>query len=76
MNKRDAIIIGLIIGLILGYTLRMKQVEPMLDKEISLLYLENKIVRIENEGLKSQLAAHQVNLKGKTIGTFKGGGKK
>lgn len=65
MNKRDTIIIGLIIGLILGYTLRMKQIEPILDKEISLLYRENKVVMMENQELKAKIAVYQVNLKRK-----------
>ena len=65
MNKRDAAIIGLIIGLILGYTLRMKQIEPMVDKEISLLYRENRVLCIEAQELKARIAAHQIILKKK-----------
>ena len=63
MNKRDAIIIGIIIGLILGYTLRMKQIEPMIEKEMSLVYRENRVLSIENEAMKGKLAAYEVNLK-------------
>ena len=63
MTKRDALIIGIIIGLILGYTLRMKQVEPIIEKEMSLMYRENKILSVENESLKAKLASHQVSLK-------------
>jgi len=68
MTKRDALIIGIIIGLILGYTLRMKQVEPMIDKEISLLYRETRILCVENETLKAKIAAFEVNLKKKKGG--------
>ena len=65
MNKRDAIIIGIIIGLILGYTLRMKQLEPMIEKEMSLVYRENRVLSVENEMMKGKLAAYEVNLKKK-----------
>lgn len=65
MNKRDAIFIGIIIGLILGYTLRMKQIEPIIEKEMSLVYRENKVLCLENEAMKGKLAAHQVSLKKK-----------
>jgi len=65
MTKRDAIVIGIIIGLILGYTLRMKQVEPIIKKEMSLMYRENNILSVENESLKARLAAYQISLKKK-----------
>ncbi len=68
MTKRDifiVLIIGLFIGIVLGYTWRMIQIEPILNKEISLLYRENKIVMQENEVLKARLAAYQINLKKK-----------
>ena len=65
MNKRDAIIIGIIIGLILGYTLRMKQIEPMIEKEMSLVYRENRVLSVENEAMKARVAAHQIKLKKK-----------
>ncbi len=55
----------LIIGISLGYWYRMIQIEPILNKEIALLYRENKLVMQENELLKARLAAHQVNLKKK-----------
>ena len=65
MNKRDAIIIGIIIGLILGYTLRMKQLEPMIEKEMSLVYRENRVLSIENEMMKAKVAAYEFGLKKK-----------
>ena len=65
MNKRDAIIIGLIIGLILGYTLRMKQIEPMVEREMSLVYRENRVLCVENEAMKAKVAAYEVGLKKK-----------
>ncbi len=55
----------LLIGLSLGYWYRMIQIEPILNKEIALLYRENKLVMQENESLKARLASHQVNLKKK-----------
>ncbi len=55
----------LLIGVSLGYWYRMIQIEPILNKEISLLYRENKIVMQENELLKARLAAYQVSLKRK-----------
>ncbi len=68
MTKRDifiVLIIGLFIGIVLGYTWRMIQIEPILNKEIALLYRENKLIMQENESLKARLASHQVNLKKK-----------
>jgi len=53
------------VGVSLGYWYRMTQIEPILNKEISLLYRENKLVVMENENLKARLASHQVNLKRK-----------
>ncbi len=55
----------LLIGISLGYWYRMIQIEPILNKEISLLYRENKLVMQENELLKARLSAYQVNLKKK-----------
>ena len=55
----------LLIGVSLGYWYRMIQIEPILNKEISLLYRENKIVMQENELLKARLAAYQIGLKKK-----------
>jgi len=55
----------LLIGISLGYWYRMVQIEPILNKEISLLYRENKLVMQENELLKARLSAYQVNLKKK-----------
>ncbi len=68
MTKRDiftVLMIGVFIGIVLGYGWRMIQIEPILNKEISLLYRENKIVMQENELLKARIVAHQVNLKRK-----------
>ncbi len=68
MNKRDIftmLMIGIFIGIVLGYAWRMTQIEPILNKEISLLYRENKLVIMENELLKARLASHQVSLKKK-----------
>lgn len=68
MKKRDiltVLMIGIFIGVVLGYAWRMVQIEPILSKEISLLYRENKIVIQENENLKARLAAHQVFTKKK-----------
>ncbi len=55
----------LMIGISLGYWYRMIQIEPILNKEISLLYRENKLVMQENELLKARLASYQVSLKKK-----------
>ena len=66
MKKSDIftlLMIGIFIGIVLGYFWRTVQIEPILNKEISLLYRENKIVMQENEILKARLATHQVNLK-------------
>ena len=68
MAKRDIFIIlmiGIFIGIVLGYSWRVIQIEPILNKEISLLYRENKLVMQENETLKAKLASHQVGLKKK-----------
>ncbi len=68
MTKRDVFIvlmIGVFVGIVLGYSWRIFQIEPILNKEISLLYRENKLVMQENELLKARLAAYQVNLKKK-----------
>jgi len=68
MTKRDIftmLMIGIFIGIVLGYSWRMIQIEPILNKEISLLYRENKLIMQENELLKARLAAYQVNLKRK-----------
>ena len=68
MTKRDIftlVMIGVFIGIVLGYSWRMIQLEPILNKEISLLYRENKLVVQENELLKARLATHQVSLKKK-----------
>ena len=68
MNKRDiftVLIVGVFIGIFCGYYWRYAQIEPILNKEISLLYRENKLVMQENELLKGQLASYQVNLKRK-----------
>ncbi len=68
MTKRDiftVLMIGIFIGIVLGYSWRMIQIEPILNKEISLLYRENKLVMQENELLKARLSAYQVNLKKK-----------
>lgn len=53
----------LLIGVSLGYWYRYAQIEPILNKEIALLYRENKLVIQENEALKARISAHQVNLK-------------
>ncbi len=68
MTKRDVFIvlmIGVFVGIVLGYSWRTFQIEPILNKEIALLYRENKLVMQENELLKARLAAYQVNLKKK-----------
>lgn len=68
MTKRDiftVLMIGIFIGIVLGYAWRMVQIEPILNKEISLLYRENKLVMQENELLRARLASYQVNLKRK-----------
>ena len=68
MRKRDiftVLMIGIFIGIVCGYFWRTVQIEPILNKEISLLYRENKIVMQENELLKARLSAHQVSLKRK-----------
>jgi len=68
MTKRDifvVLMIGIFIGIVLGYGWRIIQIEPILNKEISLLYRENKLVMQENELLKARLSAYQVNLKKK-----------
>jgi len=68
MKKRDiftVLIVGVFIGIFCGYYWRYAQIEPILNKEISLLYRENKIVAQENEALKARLSAYQVSLKRK-----------
>ena len=68
MTKRDiftVLMIGVFIGIVCGYFWRYKQIEPILNKEISLLYRENKLVMQENEILKARISAYQVNLKRK-----------
>ena len=68
MAKRDVFIvlmIGVFVGIVCGYFWRTIQIEPILNKEISLLYRENKLVMQENESLKAKLASHQVSLKKK-----------
>jgi len=68
MTKRDIftlLMIGVFIGIVLGYAWRMIQIEPILNKEISLLYRENKLVMQENEALKDRLATYQVKMKRK-----------
>ena len=64
-EKIVIILFILLIGVSLGYWYRMIQIEPILNKEIALLYRENKIVMQENELLKARLAAYQINLKKK-----------
>jgi len=68
MTKRDiftVLMIGIFIGIVCGYFWRTIQIEPILNKEISLLYRENKIVMQENEALRARLTTYQVNLKKK-----------
>ena len=64
-EKIVIVLLILFVGVSLGYWYRMTQIEPILNKEISLLYRENKLVVMENENLKARLASHQVNLKRK-----------
>lgn len=68
MKKRDiftVLMVGIFIGIVLGYFWRTVQIEPILNKEISLLYRENRLVMQENEALKARLVAYQINLKRK-----------
>ncbi len=68
MKKRDiftVLMIGVFIGIFCGYFWRTIQIEPILNKEISLLYRENKLVMQENELLKARLVAYQLSLKKK-----------
>ena len=70
MTKRDiftVLMIGVFIGIVLGYSWRMIQIEPILNKEISLLYRENNFLCAENEAMKAQLAAYRVGLKKKKM---------
>ncbi len=64
-EKIVIILFILLIGVTLGYWYRAVQIEPILNKEISLLYRENKIVMQENESLKARLTAYQIGLKKK-----------
>ena len=64
-EKIIIVLLILFVGVSLGYWYRMTQIEPILNKEISLLYRENKLVVMENENLKARLASYQVNLKRK-----------
>jgi len=64
-EKIVIVLLILFVGVSLGYWYRMTQIEPILNKEISLLYRENKLVVMENENLKARLASYQVNLKRK-----------
>jgi len=64
-EKIVIVLLILFVGISLGYWYRMVQIEPILNKEISLLYRENKLVIQENELLKVRLATYQVNLKRK-----------
>ena len=68
MTKRDAIILvmtGVFIGIVLGYSWRLIQIEPILNREMSLVYRENRILSIENEAMKAKVAAYEVGLKKK-----------
>ena len=64
-EKIIIVLLILFVGVSLGYWYRMTQIEPILNKEISLLYRENKLVVMENENLKARLAVYQINLKKK-----------
>jgi len=67
-DKSDILILIFVIfvfGMFAGNFWRYFQIEPILNKEISLLYRENKLVVMENENLKARLAAYQIGLKKK-----------
>ena len=64
-EKIVIVLLILFVGVSLGYWYRMVQIEPILNKEISLLYRENKLIMQENELLKARLASYQVSLKRK-----------
>jgi len=67
-EKIIIVLLILFVGVSLGYWYRMTQIEPILNKEITLLYRENNLVIQENETLKAKLASHQVGLKKKKGG--------
>jgi len=64
-EKIVIVLLILFVGISLGYWYRMVQIEPILNKEISLLYRENSLVIRENEAMKAKVATYEVNLKKK-----------
>jgi len=60
MSKRDILgifLVGIFIGIALGYAWRMIQIEPIRDKEIELFVRENRLLVKENRDLRGEIAA-------------------
>jgi len=69
MTKRDMLgilLVGLFIGITLGYAWRMIQIEPIRDKEIELFARENSLLSRENKELRGKLAAWEAIAKNRT----------
>lgn len=69
MSKRDiftVLMVGVIVGIFLGYAWRMVQIEPIRDKEIELFVRESRLLIKENKELRMEIAAWEAMAKQRT----------